>query len=50
MKKKQETPTKEEREDLKDISRSEEEGFGIISDGYNRQETAMKEEAELALQ
>ena len=50
MKKKQEAPTKEKKEDVMDILRSEDEGFGIISEGYRRNETAMKEKSELALQ
>jgi|GEM_PF-6041331 len=38
MKKKQETLTEEEKEDLRDILRSEEEGFGVISEGYRHEE------------
>jgi len=36
--KKSEAQVKEEKEDLKDISRSEDEGFGIISEGYRCKE------------
>lgn len=39
MKKKQGTLTEEEKEDLRDILRSEDEGFGVISEGYRCKET-----------
>lgn len=39
MKKKQKTLTEEEKEDLRDILRSEEEGFGVISEGYRCKKT-----------
>ena len=49
MKNKQKVLTKEEKEDLKNISSSEDEGFGIISEGYRYRDAKAEKRLDLVL-
>ena len=49
MKIKQKVLTKEEKEDLKNILSSEDEGFGMISEGYRCRDVKVEKRLDLVL-